>query len=171
MIEQHLTDVIGTIVTATAEALDINIKYMYGDVNEVVNRLSIMSKTPEAVVNKYPLFAMFTDIPEKRETSEDIQSEVVIPTIVIATFTKSNYHSTERMEKSIKLILHPIYEAFLEQLRISNLIKNYSLIPHTKVNRLSWGQSAIFTTNNAGSDFIDAIEIKDLSLKIIKKIC
>ena len=173
MSELHLTDILGTTVTATATALGIDIQYMFGDVQEVVTKLSIMSKESTTVKKKYPLIALFTDIPETRGERTDVQSRVVIPTLIIATFTSKNYHANERMEKSIKAKLQPIYDEFMKQIELNEdfLVLSEMLIKHTKINRLSWGQSAIFTVNNLGSDFIDAIEIQNLELMIKRKIC
>ena len=77
------------------------------------------------------------------------------------------------MDKSVKLILQPIYDEFLKQIKLNENFVHPSdlLIRHTKINRLSWGQSAIFTLNNLGSDFIDAIEIQNLELLVKRKIC
>ena len=173
MIELHITDLIGEVVTATATELNTNISYLFGDVNEVVQKLSIMSKNSSAVAVKYPLIAMITDVPERRGTAVNVQSVVRIDRIVIVTFTDRNYHAEERMKYSFKPILTPIYLEFVKQIRLNSNFILYSelLIPHTKINRLSWGQSALFTEREAGSDFIDAIDIQNLELIIKNKIC
>lgn len=173
MIEQHITDLIGEVAKKTAEKLGKDIFFTYGSVSELITKLSIMSKYKDSAEKKYPLIALFTDIEEKRGVQVNIQSEVIIQSIIFATFTSKDYHSEERMENSIKSILHPIYQEFLEQLKRSGyfLIVDSKLIPHTKINRLSWGKSAIFTANNLGTDYIDAIEITNLNLKIKTKIC
>jgi hypothetical protein len=173
MIERHVTDVFTDVVARTSIALNRHVNFMFGDVNEVVSQLNQLSMTAETVVKKYPLIALFTDIEEQRGTSEDIQSEMRINTIVIATFTKNVYFARERIEKSFKPVLIPIYLEFLKQIDSGNEFKTYGWrdIQHTKLDRLSWGKSALFTDRGAGTDFIDAIEIRNLNLKLNWKIC
>jgi hypothetical protein len=173
MIERYITDIVGEVVTATATALSNSIHYEFGDMNEVVMLLSKMSLYKQSAEKKYPLVAMFTDIPENRGRATHIQSEITIPSIIIATFTSQKYTAKERMEKSIKPILQPIYDELLKQFKLHQAVDvaAANLIVHQKINRLSWGQSALFQENNAGTDFIDAIEIRNLELKVKTKKC
>ena len=131
-----------------------------------------MSKTASTSVNKYPVVALFTDILEDRGIRSDIQSDVTIPALVIATETKQSYQAENRLSK-IETILKPVYAELLANICQHSAFTDTepTLIKHTKVNRLSWGKSAIFSDRNLGIDFIDAIELQNLQLSIKWKIC
>jgi hypothetical protein len=160
------------LVTLIGECVPTGVNYLYGDVNEVIQKLYDMSKTASTSVNKYPVVAMFTDIPDDRGDRPDIQCDVTIPGIIIATETKQSYQAENRLSK-IESVLKPIYAELLDNIAKHSAFTDTdaTLIIHTKINRLSWGKSAIFSDRNLGIDFIDAIELQNVQLSIKWKIC
>lgn len=163
-------EILKEIVQKVQSKMGKEIFFTFGNATEISEKLILMSQFAESAKKKYPLFAVFTDIKESKGNEVAHFAEVDIDTIVIATFTDKNYHSEQRLELTIKPVLVPIYEEFLEQLAKSSYFTftDKRQILHDKTDRLSWGQSAIFTDNNFASDFIDAIEINNLKL-IIKR--
>lgn len=169
----YIPDIIAQVTEATGTILNKDINFLFGSVNEVVTRLSQMSKKKESAELKYPLVALFTDIRERKGTQANVQCVATLPSIIIATFTDKNYSSEERKEKSFKPTLEPIYNTFMQELHGHTAVMSYSpeLIVHDYYERYNWGRFAIFTENNLGSDFIDAIELINIELTINKKIC
>jgi hypothetical protein len=48
---------------------------------------------------------------------------------------------------------------------------DYTLIPHTKIERYYWGKEGEFNnTQSIFGDWLDAIEVRDLKLKVKDKI-
>jgi len=144
--------------------------YIYGSLQEVVVKLSQMSKTQATAAKKYPLIALVTDIRETDSTRPDIDKEPTIESLIICTYTKQSYMADERADNTF-VTLEAIYESFMTELKKHKLVNCYDYIPHVKVRRYSWGKSALFTEAGISTDFIDAIEIQNLQLSIFKEIC
>lgn len=161
------------VIQAVVDDMTTTRKLLYGSANEVVLKLSIMAKTAATNAKRYPLVALFTDIPERKGEMTGIQSTITIPTILFVHVTKKEYMAEQRKEKVFDLVLQPMYEQFMEALQRSTDVRvmDWRQVPHTKTDRFSWGKSAIFTENNAGTEFIDAIEIQNLQLSIYRKHC
>lgn len=109
---------------------------------------------------KYPLVALFQDIPENRGTS-GYYSTVTIPKISIAVLTVNTDPVLKRYDTNFRPTLYPIYREFLRQLcRHRNIVANDpNAIPHTKYDRPGSqpeGQNM--------NDYLDAIEISNLQL-------
>jgi len=161
----ELTDVLAAI------ADEMKIKFMFGPVDEVIMKLSAMSKTPTTNTKRYPLLVLFTDVAEQRGQDVGTSATITIPSIIIAHVTLQSYTAEQRMEKVFKPVLLPLYEMFLSELEenTTTQVLSRNLIPHTKINRLAWGRTALFTERDAGTDFIDAIEIQNLQLSLYYK--
>lgn len=139
--------------------------YLYGHPRDVVNQLSMKDKHGTLKFKKFPVIILLQDFDETMGESGLIVSETSL-NIIIATSTDPNYISSDRYTNTFKPILYPLYELFIEKIATSNyfLEVEQGLVPHTKTDRLFWG------TNNAntGNDYLDAIEISDLNLKLSK---
>jgi hypothetical protein len=89
-------------------------------------------------------------------------------TFIIANITDPTYTAARRLELSFKPTLYPLYEEFMTKLRFSKSIIPNSVVPyleHTKIDRFFWG-SQLNPQGNVVNDHLDAIEIKDLKIKI-----
>lgn len=165
---RYLVQLIGECVEQTSAK-----QYLYGPAQEVLKRIADMNKTAESIKNKYPLIFMPTDIEESRGERSDLQSTIIIPSIVILNATKKEYYAEQRYENNYKTVLVPIYKAFL-----TAIAQNVAFgetddfqIKHNYIERYSWGKYALFQESGINADFIDAIEIKNLELTIKRKIC
>jgi len=151
-------------------ATEMEIKYIYGGVDECILKIHTMSKTPATNEKRFPCLVLFTDIPEVRGDDAGIEMKVTIPSLIICTATLQKWDAEERMQKNFKEVLLPKYRELLQQLEYNTDLATLSsdLLQHTKINRMSWGKSALFTENNMGTEFIDAIEIQNLQLSVYK---
>lgn len=111
---------------------------------------------------KYPLVALFQDIPEQRGTT-GYYATVTIPKISIAVLTVQADPVPVRYDKNFRPTLYPIYYEFLRQLcRHKNIVANDpNAIAHTKIDRPG-SQPAGQNMN----DYLDAIEISNLQLTL-----
>jgi len=146
--------------------LSTTYNFLYGPVHEIVSTLKDMSLNAEQCAGKYPLIALLTDIEERRD-NPGFYAEINA-NLIIATITEQSYVASQRYSQILIPLLMPIYSELLSQIIISRyfMAEDTSLVPHTKVDRLNWGHSQLFSDDQGGVDFIDAIEIKNLNLKI-----
>lgn len=179
MITQYIVDIFKDIADATSDALEAQvvtgtypINYIYGHPLEVIETLKDMTSDMSYSAVKYPLIALFTDFPE-RKGEEGIESEVTL-NIIIATRTNNNLTAPDRYANTFKPVLYPIYKEFLYKIFKSQkfTVNSETTIPHTKTDRLYWGRTGLYgNTGNLFNDFIDAIEIENMTLKLKQKIC
>jgi len=117
---------------------------------------------------KYPLIAMFMDVPEL------VSDGMFKYTLIVGIFnlTEATYTRKQRYEYNFKPILYPLYHQFLRALRTVGHFAwpgDQTYPPHTKLDRPFWGK--VYSEGNEGyifNDRLDAIEIRDL--KINKRI-
>ncbi len=97
--------------------------------------------------DKYPLIALFEDIDENNAGNYLNSSGGL--NIIIARATRPEYKADVRREKNFKPFLYPLFENFMQEYK-----------------RLYWGRSGLYRNSaNIGNDFIDAIEIQNLSFR------
>lgn len=170
---------VSTELTATLKAYDSNIKgvqYMNGHPLEIVNRL-VKREDNGMEYDKYPLIALFMDFPET--IGNDFGSVEVNLHLAICRDTDPNLITDERYDVNFKPVLYPVYESFLKQLTLFKYGKwkpfldyDVSQIQHRKIDRPFWGRETFLKNEaNFGTDYLDAIEIRDLKLKINLKNC
>jgi hypothetical protein len=147
-----------------------DITYMFGDAQYIKDQLDDYSKVTS--VEKLPLIALYTPVREKRGLP-DCASEAKV-SLFIACSSRKEWNNDERKEYSFENVLRPIYEALIDALkRCRQIDNNYDgSVPHVYSENYSFGKYGAYTaTGDAVSEPIDAIEIRDLVLKIKLQTC
>ena len=93
---------------------------------------------------------------------------------IIAMLTFREFKAAERYAQSFNPFLIPIYELFLNKIAKSGYFRETepSRIVHTKYDRLYWGRSGLYgNEGNIFNDYIDCIELTDLTLTLKPKNC
>jgi hypothetical protein len=175
-IVDEMAAIVAAVDAVTFPTLQKHINYIYGHPLEIQNRLQLLTNSPD--VNdrkkKFPLIALFEDIPIRRGVEEGVYGTAIM-TIIIANITEPDFTSEERETNNFKPILIPIYLEFLNQL-VSPVVKNADgnkllfvdnadRIKHTQINHKYWGRQG--TEGNVKSifnDYIDCIEIQNLEV-------
>ncbi|MCK4824574.1 hypothetical protein KA005_52970 [bacterium] len=142
--------------------------YMFGHPLEIINTLSMKDKSDNFKYKKYPLIALFQDFTESYGDNAFIKSEVSL-NIAIITNSSQNYIASERYDNNFRVTLQPLYELLIEKLVSSKqfLEIDIGLVPHDKTDRLFWGAQGLYgNEGNIFNDYIDAIEIDNLELKL-----
>lgn len=182
----YVVDVIGEVVDAvSAEILTtiqdnqreifdgktdiVSIDYQYGHRLELIETLSQMSQSKTEKYHKYPLVYLVQDFPEDLGRAPGIYADVVL-TIIVAHGTQQGSKITKRMEQVFKPVLYPIFQELCTQLfkHPQIHVQSPSSIQMRKWDRSRWGRVEVSTGNTANklSDFVDAIELEQLRLKI-----
>ena len=116
----------------------------------------------------FPAVCLFHDFPEVMGYERSLTLQ-----LVIITDTSKHYTTAERYTNTFDPILTPLYELFLKQLAKSDYVDSDSdsvlYFEHTRWDRPYWGKDGIYgAVADIFNDFIDAIEIENLKLKILK---
>ena len=152
-----------TVTTITGAALVIN--YHYGHPLEIVNLFKQATHSESVKYEQFPAICLMQDFPEKFTDANDREVEL---NVVILTDTKREYEASQRYTYTFKPVLYPLYDLFLTALTESSYISG-QYFDHTRYDRLYWGKSGLYgNTGNIFNDFIDAIELENLKVKILK---
>lgn len=141
------------------------IDYQYGHFAELLETLFQMTKSPEEMLKKYPLVYLVQDFSEDRGIGGYYAATNL--NIIIAHQTLNTYKITDRMRFVFKPVLYPIYYTLLKSFADypGILEGDDDSISHTKIDRSYWGSNPAAGNKNALTDYLDAIEITNLSLK------
>lgn len=167
-----IQDVIKDVVSEVKSSLELPVlTFMYGTITELISDLDSMSGTPESAREKYPLVWMPMDVTEKY-TDNDFVYDVTLR-LIICSATNNTYTTAERYAQNFTPTLQPIYEELLRQLTLNPYlyVKSDTQIPHSKTDRVHWGKTALISSDGQGIDYVDAIEIENLTLKVKFKNC
>jgi hypothetical protein len=139
----------------------LSLKFRYCTAQEWMNELSNLSKTSK-IGDMYPFF--FVNSMTVRQTDDLVD----IGEIVIATLSNATWTAEQRKIKNFDAWLSPLYEYLKESMQLS---KSFSLNDFgTRVDHLFYGKSGLYGyEGDLFHDRIDAIEIKNLKLRLYKK--
>ncbi len=179
----YVVDVIEEVVKATSGAILNTIKnnetlvfgetnitalsYHKGSFDELIEDLSQKDGSQEERLKKYPLIYLVRDFEEVRGREAGIYCSVSLR-VIIAHQTEQTYKIVDREEKVFKPVLYPIYYEFMRQLGLSPMVnQTEESIRHIKIDRAYWGKNQQRGENKTAlNDYVDAIEVRNLELKI-----
>jgi hypothetical protein len=153
-----------------------NVRFDYGHPSELVGRLADMTQGEKAKFRKYPLIGLFLDMPEKRGTELNVESEGKL-NMFIAHGSRKEWTSPERNERNFIPHLDPVYECLMRKISKSKYVikPEGNLFEHIYIRRYFWGSQGFEFykdgVKNVFGDYIDAIEIQGLELSIAKEYC
>lgn len=149
----------------------VGINYQVGPYKEVFNNIVQMTKSNVTSAKKYPLVWLVLPVYERMR---DLDVYTVAPLrIIIARWGNKTDKTPTRYDKNFRPFLYPIYLELLHQFYLDKrtIARTPTDFNHTKVDWPYWGGDQPTTDENLLSDYVDAIEIKDLELKINLKNC
>ncbi len=156
----------------TREEQEPGISYVFGNTQYIKAYLDEMSKGQYGADEKLPMIALFTPIVEDRNNPD--YHAVVKVNILIACKTNRDWSNEQRRDYSFASVLRPIYARFLEELKADGRLDfGYKdNIRHSYSENYSYGKYGAFTsTGDEVSEPIDAIDIRNLELKITHQNC
>ncbi len=156
----------------THEEHEPSIGYVFGNTQYIKTYLDEMSKGQYGTDDKLPLIALFTPIVEDRN-NPDLHA-VARVNILIACKTNRDWSNEQRRDYSFANVLRPIYERFLAELKAERRLDfGYDEnIRHSYSENYSYGKYGAFTsTGDEVSEPIDAIDIRNLELRITHQNC
>lgn len=180
----YLVDVIGDVVTsvqkevlsqiqdnenaATGSSNIQTINYQYGHKAELIETLFQMDKINETANLKYPCIYLVQDFRESISGGPGIYGTAYL-NIIIMHQSLLDYKTADRYVNVFKPVLYPLYASFMKQVTKHKLIHAYDYPKHDKFDR------PLTVIKNPDqqmvNDYVDAIEISNLSLLIDLKTC
>jgi hypothetical protein len=139
--------------------------FTFGPRIEIIESLVSMSKSN---IKKYPMIALVGDAPIDK-SSQNVYGEVNL-NFIIATISDINTKASKRNRVNYVGILQPIYKCFIDAILNSRLFSTAyePTLRHDLNLKFDYAKGRLHFENAASPDVIDAIEIKNLKLKIKK---
>lgn len=148
------------------------ITFFWGNPLELIATLEDYTKHDDLKYEKFPFIGLYNDIPIYKNKYGDYDGTLL--ELVFATSTDPTLDSNKRELESFKPLLRPIYGKFMELLAKSHIfvINDVSTdLKHTLTERYYWGRSNIYGRKAQFNDYLDAIQVSGLDLKLKNYYC
>lgn len=155
-------DVVGNI----SEKYGTRINYIFGSADYLKEQLDTFAQSYDTAFSSFPLIALFTPIEEQREGTDTTSASL---SLIIAVNSEREFDNGERLERTFRPILRPIYEELLRTLKEDARFDfGYSEeIKHSYSENYSYGRYGAYTPSQQELGCaIDAIDIKNLKVTI-----
>lgn len=175
MIKTELVWELDRIVQKTSDALFtqlqevqpgiVGINFQFGSPTEIKVQHSLLGKGDRRA-EKWPLISLYRPYDEMPGGDE---YERVKLTLLISNYTTSGRLSRDRQIENFEPILLPIYRELMRQIARSKffVVMNPATdMRHTKMQHDYFGKESTPDAKRPLQDFADAIEIRDLELKL-----
>lgn len=150
------------------------VHYQFGHPLEIINTISEFTKGETTRFNKYPLIAFFLDSTVTRG-EVGFFGEQEINMAIIRSCKDPNQTASQRDEFNFMPVLTPIYLELLEQIALRGdlfSVQSPETIIHKYTPHYYWGKQGLFgNEGNIFNDWVDAIEINNMRLKININYC
>lgn len=165
-ITQIVSDNLRDLITESYPAF-IDIRSDFGPADEMKQGLADLSKSDHRA-EKWPFVGLFR--PYDTISGRGEYDSVRI-TLLIAMFTTPDWKSRDRQTNNFEPILLPIYRELMRQIRRSKffvVMDPARDMPHRMIEHDYFGRKRGDDRNKLFHDYVDAIEIRDLELKLSK---
>lgn len=149
------------------------VHYQYGHPLEIIKTLGHFDNGTTTPYDKYPLVAFFLDS-EVDRTDKNYYGVQSVNIAIIRACKDANQNAAERDEFNFIPVLTPIYMALMNEIKLRGDLFDgaFQDLPHRVTNRYYWGKSGLYgNEKNIFNDWVDAIEINNLKLKIKLNYC
>jgi len=152
----------------TPTSISVVLNYHYGHYQEIVNTFKEATHLETVKFEQFPAICLFQDIVEKHSTTTT-EREASLHLLII-TDTDRSFTAPTRYTNTFKPILIPLYELFMAKLECYGDVQitadNYDY-----AELLYFGKKGLYgNEGNIFNDFIDAIEINNLTIKTLKDV-
>jgi hypothetical protein len=152
------------------------VNYQYGRLTEIIQTLQIWSQNQIRQYKLFPLIALAEDFTVINNNSPYASCRL---NILIAYPTDINYQSADRQTNTFLPILNPLYDELIDQIYKCGYFSIYNPLKemiHEKIEHGNWAPNGLYNitggkTANVINEYVDCIEIKNLTLKIENVYC
>lgn len=169
----NIVEIFKDIVARVSDKVGYEVHYEFGDWSQISNIIDNLNRDTTQAEHSYPLIALYSPFTEEK-SDYNVYCKASL-NFLIAVDTDGGYNNMERLEKAFKPILHPIYEAFMEEIRTEKRfdLRMYEQIPHKYSENYRYGSAGVVGPDSKTefNDRIDGIDISDLKITVKKESC
>lgn len=167
---KSINEIFRGIVERVSVLMGTPVAFQFGDWDYIANKLLEMGASSATAGKKYPIVCLRSPYTEHRSGKE----RSVNLEFLIAVNTLQEYTNEQREQTSFEEVLRPLYSYFMKEISRSPYIKSSYVgsLPHDYLENYRYGRLGVKGGDgNRFRDFIDAIELKNLSITIKEKEC
>ena len=168
MMQKTIYDVFESVAQRTSILSGIDLNYLYGDIKEVAMQIEGMKKHPKTAAKRFPLLWRMLPIKGKKSNdNQDVDFDCSI-TLIIAQYAQTSLTTPERIKSTYEPTLYPLFDS-LQQALLDNTDLHFEkgvVEPFDYSDEPFW-----YRDREPFADFIDAILIQNLNLKIKRTLC
>jgi hypothetical protein len=143
----------------------------YGRYIEITKRLTEKQQGTTEALKRFPLIWLVIPYDETYGETDQV-CELTNLQIIIATQTKIDSTTPQRMADNFIPRLFPIYEELIKQIKLSGYFSEIGYnVPHIKTNQPYWDGKDGAQQANMFNDYIDAIQLKNIRLTVNETTC
>lgn len=155
----------------TALSPDLPVYFDYGRYIEVTRNLTQKDGGITTKNKKYPLIWLVYPF-TVQECIAGVGVEILDMQIIIATVTTQASTTPDRMAENFIPKLYPIYEELKRQIDNSGFFEDIDFENvHKRIDQPYWDGKDGTSVANLFNDFIDAIQLKNIRLKVNEETC
>lgn len=158
------------IVGRVSERYGKHVEFQFGDWDYIANVLQTMSTSATTMGMRYPIVCLRSPYTEVREgKTRDVNLE-----LLIAVNTLKEYTNEQREKTSFEEVLRPVYSLLMEEINGDKHVKSSytGAVKHEYTENYRYGRKGVEGADGKPfRDFIDAIEIQNLGLRIKEISC
>lgn len=161
-----IVEVFQDVVCNVSDKYGTSINYIFGSADYLKEQLDTFAQSYDTAFSSFPLIALFTPIEEQREGTDTTSASL---NMIIAVNSEREWDNGERLERTFRPILRPIYEELLRTLKEDARFDfGYGEeIKHSYSENYSYGRYGAYTPSQQELGCaIDAIDIKNLKVTI-----
>lgn len=168
----NIPELFKAVAAKVAAKLTFPVFFDYGRYLEIDRRLTEKAGGKTTKAERFPLIWLVIPFSETNGGTGEY-TELTNLQIIIAAITDPESTTPDRMNTNFKDVLYPIYEELLKQITISGYFSEIGYnIPHTKTDQPYWdGKENGTQQANMFSEFIDAIQLKNIRLTVNETTC
>lgn len=161
---RSVNEIFRGIVRDTSKEYGKNVSYMFGDWEYIAGELTKWSESQKTSRLKFPIICLYSPYAEDRTGTH---ARSVLDFLILVN-TLKEYTNEDREKISFENVLRYIYDIFIKNIGLCPLLeKNYNgIVPHQYIENYRYGRKGVEANGVPFKDFIDAIEIKNLSITI-----
>lgn len=169
----NVVDVIGDVVELIRAEYDTEVGekpyYLHGHPLEIMNILKERTDSgTDLKFKKYPLIALFEDFVD--EGPAGVFANRAKVDLLFITNTNPKYKAADRYTNSFDAVLTPLLNLFIKHMnRKTGVHLDHRKLTGKHIYHIYWGKKGLYgSEGNIFDDYIDAIEIRQLELKIYR---
>lgn len=160
-----VNDLFRGIVERASQRYGKHIEFQFGDWDYISNVLQVMSTSVTTMGKRYPIVCLRSPYTELRGgKTREVRLE-----LLIAVNTLKDYTNEQRENTSFEEVLRPVYTLLMEEINRCEHVKApyQGGVRHEYIENYRYGRKGVEDGDGKPfRDFIDAIEIHNLSLTI-----